>query len=231
MMSGMSLETFWAIKKHCNNKFYYTVASSPLSHDSCRQPQTYVKPEAAITVFELLMMSGVSLETFWAIKKHWNNKFYYTVASSPLSHDSCRQPQTYVKTEAEITVFELLMMSSVSLETFWAIKKHWNNKFYYTVASSPLSHDSCRQPQTYVKTEAEITVFELLMMRSVSLETFWAIKKHWNNKFYYTVASCWLFLYDLYYDTRIHEHQVCNMSCSFFFCEKFNVQNKSCRPI
>jgi hypothetical protein len=35
----------------------------PLSHDSCRQPQTYVKPEAAITVFELLMMNGVSLET------------------------------------------------------------------------------------------------------------------------------------------------------------------------
>jgi len=35
----------------------------PLSHDSCRQPQTYVNPEAAITVFELLMMSGVSLET------------------------------------------------------------------------------------------------------------------------------------------------------------------------
>jgi hypothetical protein len=30
---------------------------------SCRQPQTYVKPEAAITVFELLMMSGLSLET------------------------------------------------------------------------------------------------------------------------------------------------------------------------
>jgi hypothetical protein len=27
------------------------------------KPQTYVKPEAAITVFELLMMSGVSLET------------------------------------------------------------------------------------------------------------------------------------------------------------------------
>jgi len=30
---------------------------------SCRQPQTYVKPEAAITVFELLMMKSVSLET------------------------------------------------------------------------------------------------------------------------------------------------------------------------
>jgi len=34
-----------------------------LSRDSCQQPQMYVKPEAAITVFELLMMSGVSLET------------------------------------------------------------------------------------------------------------------------------------------------------------------------
>jgi len=56
------------------------------------------------------------------------------------------------------------------------------------------SADSCRQPQTYVKPEAAITVFELLMMSGLSLETCCAIKKHWNNKFYYTVASCWLFL-------------------------------------
>jgi hypothetical protein len=35
-----------------------------LSHRSGnRQPKTYVKPEAAITVFELLMMSDVSPET------------------------------------------------------------------------------------------------------------------------------------------------------------------------
>jgi len=53
---------------------------------------------------------------------------------------------------------------------------------------------SCRQTQTYVKPEATITVFELLMMSGVSLETCWAIKKHWNNTFYYTVAFCWLFL-------------------------------------
>jgi len=44
-------------------------------------------------------------------------------------------------------------------------------------------------------------------MGGVSPETCWAIKKHWNNKFYYTVASCWFFLWDLYYDARIHEHQ------------------------
>jgi hypothetical protein len=34
------------------------------------------------------------------------------------------------------------------------------------------------------------------MMGGVSLETCWAIKKHWNNKFYYTVASCWFFLWE-----------------------------------
>ena len=48
--------------------------------------------------------------------------------------------------------------------------------------------------------------FDLLMMGGVSPETCWAIKKYWNNKFYYTVASCWFFLWDLYYDERIHEH-------------------------
>ena len=69
----------------------------------------------------------------------------------------------------------------------------------------PFSHDSCQQSQTYVKPEAAISVFELLMMSGVSLETCWAIKKHWNNKFYYTVASCWLFLYDslLWYTSKI----------------------------
>jgi hypothetical protein len=30
---------------------------------SCQQPQMYVKPEAVITVFELLIKSGVSLKT------------------------------------------------------------------------------------------------------------------------------------------------------------------------
>jgi hypothetical protein len=34
-----------------------------LSHRSDRHPKTYVKPEAAITVFELLMMGGVSPKT------------------------------------------------------------------------------------------------------------------------------------------------------------------------
>ena len=72
----------------------------------------------------------------------------------------------------------------------------------------PLSHDSCLQPQTYVKPKAAITVFEFLIMSGVSFETSWAIKKHKNNKFCYKVASCWWFPHDFYYGGRIHEHQV-----------------------
>jgi hypothetical protein len=58
-------------------------------------------------------------------------------------------------------------------------------------------HSGNLQAKTYVKPEAAITVFELLMMGGVSPETCWANKKHWNNTFYYTVASCWFFLWDL----------------------------------
>jgi len=35
---------------------------------------------------------------------------------------------------------------------------------------------------------------ELLMMSGVPLKTCWAFNKRWNNKFYYKVASCLLFL-------------------------------------
>jgi len=72
-----------------------------------------------------------------------------------------------------------------------------------------------RQPKTYVQPEAAITVFELLMMGGVSPETCWTIKKHWSNKFYYTVASYWLFLLILYYDALIHEHQPLNLLAFF----------------
>jgi hypothetical protein len=33
------------------------------NHHSGRRPKTYLKPKAAVTVFELLMMGGVSPET------------------------------------------------------------------------------------------------------------------------------------------------------------------------
>jgi hypothetical protein len=60
--------------KNCNFslwfyiRFWLPVAAAMaepwLSHRSGnRQPKMYVKPEAAITIFELLMMGGVSPET------------------------------------------------------------------------------------------------------------------------------------------------------------------------
>jgi hypothetical protein len=52
-----------------------------LSHRSGRQPKTYLKPEAAVTVFELLLMGGVSPETRWAIK---NNGIINSTAKSHL---------------------------------------------------------------------------------------------------------------------------------------------------
>jgi hypothetical protein len=46
--------------------FTYVFGCRPLrwlSHRSGQQPKTYVKPDAEITVFELLMMGGVSPKT------------------------------------------------------------------------------------------------------------------------------------------------------------------------
>jgi len=48
---------------------------------------------------------------------------------------------------------------------------------------------------------------ELLMMSGVPLETCWAFKKLWNNKFHYKAASCWYF-YWVIYDARTHEYQI-----------------------
>jgi hypothetical protein len=50
-----------------------------------------------------------------------------------------------------------------------------------------------RSPNVYVNQRLQIHL-ELLMMSGVTLETCWAFNKRWNNKFYYKVASCWLFL-------------------------------------
>ena len=84
---------------------------------------------------------------------------------------------------------------------------------FWLLASAMAQPSQRPATKAYVKPEAAITVFELLMMGGVLPETCWAIKKHWNNKFYYTVASCWFFQWDLYYDARIHKYQI-NSYCS-----------------
>jgi hypothetical protein len=57
----------------------------------------------------------------------------------------------------------------------------------------PLRLDYGRLPQAYVNQRLQIQLV-FLMMRGVPLETCWAFKERWNNKFCYKVASCWLFL-------------------------------------
>jgi hypothetical protein len=119
----------------------------------------------------------------------------------PLSHDRCRQPQTYVKPEAAIRVF----LSSY----WWAVcrAKHVeqlsNNGIINNGNSASTQPWQLPATTNVCKTRGCNYSFELLMMSGVSLETCWAIKKHWNNKFYYTVASCWLFLYEAYSDCSI----------------------------
>jgi hypothetical protein len=57
--------------KNCNCSLWFYIRFLLPAAAMARQPKTCVKPEAAITVFELLMMSSVSPETCWAFKKHW----------------------------------------------------------------------------------------------------------------------------------------------------------------
>jgi hypothetical protein len=52
----------------------------PLRLDYGRSPNAYVNQRLQIQL-ELLMMSGVLLETCWAFNERWNNKFYYKFAS------------------------------------------------------------------------------------------------------------------------------------------------------
>jgi len=58
--------------------------------------------------------------------------------------------------------------------------------FTYTCVDRPVTTCVCK-PE-------DANSLELLMMSGVPLEKCWAFNKRWNNKFYYKVASCWLFL-------------------------------------
>ena len=61
------------------------------------------------------------------------------------------------------------------------------------VGQFPLRLDNGRSPHAYVNQRLQIQL-ELLMMSGLPLETYWALNERWNNKFYYKVKSCWLFL-------------------------------------
>ena len=68
---------------------------------------------------------------------------------------------------------------------------------------------STTRPTTFhvCKTRGYQCSFRLLMMGGVSPETCWASYKYGIIKVWYIVACCWIFLYEFYYDARIHERQ------------------------
>ena len=73
----------------------------------------------------------------------------------------------------------------------WKKKKlvTWDSK--HKIFSLRLDYG--RSLHAYVNQRLQIQL-ELLMMSGMPLETCWAVNELWNNKFYYKVASCWLFL-------------------------------------
>jgi len=71
----------------------------------------------------------------------------------------------------------------------------------------PLRLDYGWSPHAYVNQRLQIQL-ELLMMSGVLLVTCWAFNEWWNNKFCYKVASCWLFLLNVF--TLFHF--LCTMS-------------------
>jgi hypothetical protein len=102
---------------------------------------------------------------------------------------------------------------------YWYLPLSWKSWNWFECAVGGVRHPQHRvpdnvhqlhvqQPSTYEKPEAASAVLG---------SWWWAVcrPKHvelhiniWNNKkFWYIVASCWIFLYELYYDARIHENQ------------------------
>jgi len=87
--------------------------------------------------------------------------------------------------------------------------------------------------QLYVQTTFQVwktrgcqCSFRLLTMGGVSPETCWASYKYGIIKFWYIIASCWIFLYELYHYARIHE-QVYSL---YPHCELCVMTEVYCRP-
>jgi len=101
-----------------------------------------------------------------------------------------------------------------------SLKLHWQPLVFHTwkAVGRCQAHCAWQRPRTIRPTTFHVwktrgfqCSFRLLMMGGVSPETCWALYKYVIIKFWYIVAS-WIFLYELYYDARIHEHQILQYS-------------------
>ena len=99
----------------------------------------------------------------------------------------------------------LIIRSSNCICSLWFTYAMW----WPAVVKSefPLRLDYGRSPHAYVNQRLQIQL-ELLMMSGVPLETCWAFNERWNNKLWYKVASCWLFLLSFSFLLKINN--LCN---------------------
>ena len=89
------------------------------------------------------------------------------------------------------------------LNMFWAAYRSSSGALTVFAASGLHTHVVTGRSQVWVGTHAYVNQrlqiqVELLMMSGMPLETCWAFSERWNNKFYYKVASCWLFLLNMF---------------------------------
>jgi hypothetical protein len=96
---------------------------------------------------------------------------------------------------------------------------HWRLNMFraaYRSSSGALTVFAASGLHTYVNQRLQIQL-ELLMMSGMPLETCWAFNERRNNKFYYKVASCWLFL--LSYTTMHGSMNIKFKNCCIRCCE------------
>ena len=88
----------------------------------------------------------------------------------------------------------------------------------------PLRLDYGRSPNPYLNQRLQMQL-ELLMMSGMPLEICWAFNERWNNKFYYKVASCWLFLLS---HTTMHGSM--NIKCQWIMSNGINSRIRIVQP-
>ena len=103
-----------------------------------------------------------------------------------------------------------------------SLKPHWQPLVFHTwkvvgrvVGGRFQAHCAWKRPPTtrptnfhVFKTRGCQCSFRLLMMGGVSPETCWAPDKYGIIKFWYTVASCWIILYESSYSGYVPAHQL-----------------------
>ena len=110
-------------------------------------------------------------------------------------------------------LYEAQHVSGDTPPTIRSLKLHWQHLVFHTWKAGRVAGGQ-RPPATRPtafhvwKTRGWQCSFRLLMMGGVSSEMCWASYKYGIIKILYIVASCWIFLYELHYDGRIHERQV-----------------------